>query len=115
MEQEQQASPGKSQNFLAWLFSLTGEELGTLAFNLAVVSWIGMNIAFLPGRIVYSPGCYITPNWLNILSAFPMVVGLALAVIAIKRSSLISPVIALTFGWSFVATLIRTAMEHWHA
>ena len=102
------------QPFFAWLLSLDGKELATIALNLCAFAWIGLNLSFIKGNLVYMPGCYVIPNWINILGAIVLVFASVLAGIAIKRGRLLQGVIALTFTWCFIATLIRTAFSNAH-
>jgi hypothetical protein len=91
----------------ATLAQMSAGALGTLAFNLGAIAWIGLNLNIQNFSIVYQPGCYITPNVLNVLSAFVLLYSGYLAVWAIYRGSLFPSVITLTFIYSMVATLIR--------
>ncbi|CAN5464088.1 hypothetical protein BH11CYA1_BH11CYA1_01000 [soil metagenome] len=91
----------------ATLATMTPGQLSTLAFNLGAIAWIGLNLNFQNFTVVYQPGCYITPNVLNVLSAFVLLYSGYLAIWAIYRGSLFPSVITLTFIYSMVATLIR--------
>ncbi len=42
-------------------------QLGTLAFNLSAIAWIGLNVSFRGFSPHYMPGSYIEPNVLNII------------------------------------------------
>ncbi|MFA7335163.1 MAG: hypothetical protein WC028_00160 [Candidatus Obscuribacterales bacterium] len=103
----------KDQSLQVMLASLSAGRLGTLAFNLGAIAWIGLNlninINFSVNNfsIVYQPGCYISPNVLNVLSAFVLLYSGYLAAWAIYRGSLFPAIITLTFIYSMVATLIR--------
>ncbi|MFA6559830.1 MAG: hypothetical protein WCT03_25610, partial [Candidatus Obscuribacterales bacterium] len=89
------------------LASMSPGQLSTLAFNLGAISWIGLNLNLHDFSIVYQPGCYISPNVLNVFSAFILLYSGYLSVWAICRGSLFPSAITLTFIYSMVATLVR--------
>jgi|JI10StandDraft_1071094.scaffolds.fasta_scaffold00068_68 hypothetical protein len=97
----------KDESIQAMLASMSAGRLGTLAFNLGAIAWIGLNLNFQNFSAVYQPGCYISPNVLNVLSAFVLLYSGYLAGWAICRGSLFPAIITLTFIYSMVATLIR--------
>jgi len=97
----------KDESIQVMLGSMSAGSLGTLAFNLGAIAWIGLNLNFQNFSVVYQPGCYISPNVLNVLSAFVLLYSGYLAAWAIYRGSLFPAIITLTFIYSMVATLIR--------
>ena len=99
----------KEESVQSMLSSMSAGALSTLAFNLGAIAWIGLNLSINFNRfsIVYQPGCYISPNVLNVLSAFVLLYSGYLAGWAIYRGSLFPAIITLTFIYSMVATLIR--------
>ena len=100
------------QSFVDWVLSLESKQLAILALDLCAFAWIGLNLSFIRGNLEFVPGCYVTPNWMNIASGVVLIFGLILAGIAVKRGRPLLGVISLTFGWSFFATLVRTLLEH---
>jgi hypothetical protein len=97
-------------SFIETLLSCKAGELGTLAFNLCACAWVGLNVTFLQGKMLYIPGCFVHPNLINLASGCVLIIGTILATVAIRRGSLLTPAIGLTFTWSFLATLYRAAM-----
>jgi hypothetical protein len=85
--------------------------LGTLAFNLSAIAWIGLNVSFRGFSPHYMPGSYIQPNVLNIICGGILLYSCYLAFLATKRGSLIPAVIAFTFAWSMIASIIRHFSE----
>ena len=87
---------------------MTPKQLGTLGFNLMAFSWVGMNLAIGPNQLpLFLPCSYLHPNLLNMASSVTLLVGAAVCIVSIKKGNIIGPVIALTFLWSVVASLLR--------
>ncbi len=86
---------------------LAAIRLGTLAFNLGAIAWIALNVQFGVSGGSFQPGCYVTPNVINLLAGPVLLYSCYLAILAIKRGSLIPAFITLTFVFAMVATLIR--------
>ncbi|MBP9090302.1 hypothetical protein KBI23_04680 [bacterium] len=113
MSDENLSVEAKEESLQAMLSSMSAGALSTLAFNLGAIAWIGLNLSININftvnnfSIVYQPGCYISPNVLNVLSAFVLLYSGYLAAWAIYRGSLFPAIITLTFIYSMVATLIR--------
>ena len=97
--------------FIDWVLARDSKLIAIVALDLCVFSWIGLNLSFIRGNLIYVPGCYVTPNWVNILSGVGLIFGSVLAGLAVKRGRILIGVIALTFTWGVIATLVRTALE----
>ena len=107
-----QNSTATKQSIINCVLSLDSKQLAILALDLCAFSWIGLNLSFIRGTLVYMPGCYVIPNWINILSGVVLIFGSVLAGLAVKRGRLLVGVLALTFTWSFIATVVRTVLEY---
>ncbi len=82
-------------------------RLGTLAFNLGAIAWIALNTQFGSGGASFQPGCYLTPNIVNVVAALVLLYSGYLACLAIKKGSLIPAFLTLTFIFAMLATLMR--------
>lgn len=110
-KQSSQQNTISGRSFIDWVLARDSKLLAIVALDLCVFSWIGLNLSFIKGNLVYIPGCYVNPNWINILSGVVLIFGSVLAGLAVKRGRLLVGVISLTFGWSVIATLVRTVLE----
>jgi hypothetical protein len=105
---DKSTSKRSTDSLISLLSSMDGYRLGVLAFNLTAWGWVGLHIALAKsGWPVYLPTAYLNPNIVNAASALILVFGSALAVRSIAKGSLIPSVPALTFAWSFIASLAR--------
>jgi hypothetical protein len=103
----QKDSTDKLPSLHVMLEAMPSYRLGTLAFNVSAIAWIGLNVSikgFSPG---YAPCNFLHPNFLNILSGALLLYSIFLAISAVKKGSLFPAVITFTFVWSLIATVIR--------
>jgi hypothetical protein len=87
--------------------TMSAPQLGTLAFNLSAISWIGLNISFRGLAPYYMPCSYMHPNLLNIICGAILLFSTYLATLSVKRGSLLPAFITFTFLFSLLATVIR--------
>lgn len=83
--------------------------LGTFAFNLSAYSWLGLNLQFegwLPQIVAAS---YVQPNPFNCLCFVPLLYGTHLAILAIRKGSLVPAALVLMLSWSVITTIARHA------
>lgn len=99
------------KDLLNSLKAMSGPQIGTLAFNLSAIAWIGLNVSFREFSPHYMPGSFVEPNILNIISGGILFYSCYLALLAIKKESLIPAIITFTFAWSLVATIIRNLVD----
>lgn len=90
----------------ALLADMSPLQIGTLAFNLGAIAWVGLNVSFRGLMPFYMPNSYIHPNILNIICGGILLFSCYLAYLAIKNGSLIPAFITLTFVWSMIATVV---------
>lgn len=93
--------------FGAFVASFSPSARGNLAFNLSALAWIVLNIDWV-GRPVYLPGAYLHPELWHWAAAGVLIYGVSLSWGAIRSGVLFPALLAPTFLWALVCTLIRS-------
>jgi hypothetical protein len=107
-ESNSEIFPAEDQSLLQFFQSMTGLQLGTLSFNISGIAWIGLNLDigrnFLP---YYQPCAYLNPGPLTLMFVPLLFFAFVLALMAIRKGSLLPAFLAVTFVWSFAASILR--------
>jgi hypothetical protein len=95
-------------SMVQFLKAMSAAQLGTLAFNLGGLAWIGLNIKFGPCFWPhYEPCAYLTPGLLTAVFLTVLVFASALSFVAIKRGSILPAFLTVTFMWALLASIVR--------
>jgi hypothetical protein len=96
--------------FIDFLDSLSDRQLGNLGFNLCAVAYIGLNLSIRNSTILYVPGSYLDPNWINLFSILLMVIGVFISTFGLARGKLMPSIFGLILAYSCAASLIERVL-----